>query len=298
MEIRDVVWIASFPKSGNTWVSMVLQHAGAKYGYPTEFGAYTFEARRSHPPLCVGVVSPAVVEAPCFVLKTHSVFDPDGQPHCFEGVELRTAGFVHIYRNPLDVLLSYINFSRLEVGLAATKGNENYQRRLFNELLGYQEPIGPDEWAATPLEAIPRERLDHALDVYSERGLCIPSIEHMAGSWVENNKSWLGARDIINGRSLRYEDCIEDESQFQVLSDLFTISGKDIDEGLRLGNRVARNRSKEAGGGSIFFNKMQPYYFTEYFSKAALTRFAKENEQVMRQFGYSNVLEMIDVLRA
>ncbi len=92
-------WLASYPKSGNTWVRFLLYHY--LYGELTESAAL---GRRI--PDVLKDPLPVAGEGPMLV-KTHWVLSPK-MPH----VE-RTAGAIYVVRHPRDVVLSLINFYRL-----------------------------------------------------------------------------------------------------------------------------------------------------------------------------------------
>ena len=289
---RSIIWIASYPKSGSTWVASVLEVAGRGYGYPQGgYDAYVLQSSNANPQICQAVAV-GLSQYPCSVLKTHSPFRQEGGlPHEFGGLEPVTAAFIHIYRNPLDVLLSYIGFTRIEY--AANAQNEVYRSSLFVDLLGLSDPIDYDQWRTMGIDALAIRNLDHALDMFSERGMSIPRFEPMAGTWLEHLKSWQKAAKIFPGISLRYEDCLRDPETFAPVAELFSFGTKEI--GLSVDYVNLRTKKMAIAGSEqekFFYNKMRARYFTKYFSAAAIDRFFATHEQALLEAGYSHLLEI------
>lgn len=290
MEKVGAIWIASYPKSGNTWISSVLRAAGAKHGFPqTSMDTYEM-ARSGERPLACPAVSPSLGPGPFSVLKTHSAFSDTAQPHYFAGIELKTAGFVHIYRNPLDVLLSYIGFTRIEY--QANSQNDSYRRALFIDLLGFEKAFEYEDWLAMSLDHIPQENLDHALNVFSENALSISTLTPMSGSWIENTRSWISAGATVPGYSIRYEDCLEDSKHILNLASMFVFGQDEVARALAHVNKNAKDASESTDKyRSIFFSKLSSYYFSSYFSKDAIRNFCAKNEVVLAEFGYQSILD-------
>lgn len=289
MHKRNVLWVASFPKSGNTWVSSILEVAGRKHNYPQgDYDVYRLVSSGKLPAVCPAV-GDRFSSAPCSVLKTHAVFQATGLPHMLPSLELVNAGFIHIYRNPLDVLLSYINFTKIEY--REFTDNEDYARQLFVDLLGFQEPVEYDKWRTLSLEAIPRRNLDHALDCFSRNGMVIGPLQSTAGSWIEHIESWKSAANMLPGLSMRYEDCLRDHQEFNRMAEMFAFDEAAISNAVyfvnarTVGSRLANERHR------IFYNKMESGYFRDFFSRSAIDRFMSTHEAVLIRHGYSDLLE-------
>jgi Sulfotransferase domain len=292
MEKRNAIWITSYPKSGNTWIHSVLRLAGKSYGFPQiDMDVYNILKKGEQPIICPAV-NDRFTNNPCVVLKTHSAYKKEGQLHCFSEMELVNVAYVHIYRNPLDVLLSYLNFSRLEY--KAHENNAIYKKNLFENMLGLQMHYQYEEWLGMNLEAIPQKNLDHALDYFSDNGLSLTTLTGMSGSWIDNTQSWVDAAKIIPGHTIRYEDCLEDPEQFVKLCDLFMFDRKNVLHALDYVNTRAHSMSTSGNQDqAVFYNKMSAYYFTDYFSKEAIARFLNKNEATLQRFGYSSIFELI-----
>lgn len=161
-----ILWIASYPKSGNTWVRFLL----ASYLHGPI--ASSRDVARHIPDLHVpGEVDPARLaggtDADVLPIKTHLACS-DRHP----AIE-RTMGFVYVLRDPRDVLLSNLNYHRL----IGTRGSDG--RPLDGALYAqaFVRAGGDPNWI--------------------ERGF---------GTWAEHAASWvdLGARRWPHA-VLRYE---------------------------------------------------------------------------------------------
>lgn len=129
MVAGNIVWLASYPKSGNTWVRLLLGNllnladdddaasqdfnalpgiASARWPFDHLLGANTYELSkdeidRSRPDVYRGISAQA---GDVVFMKAHDSFqvNSDGEP-IFPGDCSR--GAVYIVRNPLDVAVSY-----------------------------------------------------------------------------------------------------------------------------------------------------------------------------------------------
>jgi hypothetical protein len=121
-----IVWLASYPKSGNTWLRFLLHHY--LHGEVTESAA----VERAIPDLHTSgpEAVKALGEGPVAV-KTHFMLTP-GHPLLGE-----SAGFVYVVRNPRDVLLSALNYFRMTVEGGEALSDADYARR-FIRGMGYE----------------------------------------------------------------------------------------------------------------------------------------------------------------
>jgi hypothetical protein len=97
----QIHWLASYPKSGNTWVRFLLYHYF--YGELTE----TLQLGRRIPDVHAGELPRAASNTRTLLVKCHWTLTPT-MP-CLD----RTAGAVYIVRHPKDVVLSLLAFYRL-----------------------------------------------------------------------------------------------------------------------------------------------------------------------------------------
>jgi hypothetical protein len=195
-------------------------------------------------------------------------------------------GYVYVMRNPLDMLLSYINFTRVQYD--KNRDVAAYQERLFIDLLGFERVVPYETWVETKLEDIPRANLDHALARFGELRTEVPGLRMAGGTWLEHCRSWRGAAKHLPAVLLRYEDLLTGPRGFLPLQRLFTFSDEEIvdaasrvDQGLRA-----------LQGKKIFFNRMSAYYFHEFFSKGAIRAFLDRFETDLRGIGYADLYDL------
>src|SRR5262245_186581 len=97
----QIHWLASFPKSGNTWVRFLLYH----YFYGDIADSRAIGSRI--PDIHAGDFDRASTLTRTQLVKTHWGLSPQ-MPHVD-----RTAGAIYIVRRPQDVLWSMLNYYRL-----------------------------------------------------------------------------------------------------------------------------------------------------------------------------------------
>lgn len=96
----QIVWLASYPRSGNTWLRFLL------YAYLHGPIDNTAEVNRRIPPI-LRPLPPEALRATRLISKTH--FERSPTHPMIE----RTLGVIHIRRHPKDVLLSGLNYHAL-----------------------------------------------------------------------------------------------------------------------------------------------------------------------------------------
>jgi len=110
----QVTWLASYPKSGNTWLRFFLY--AYRYGVPRESNELDQRIPDLHALDRQRGLDGFGERVLC---KTHLLMNPR---HPFQ---TETTGFIHILRHPKDVLLSNLNYALI--------GDENLDRRAFAE---------------------------------------------------------------------------------------------------------------------------------------------------------------------
>ena len=102
--LNQIIWLASYPKSGNTWVRFLLTNL--LQGKPDT--AADVEDRIPDIHVCLADSNSPNLEAiykwDPSLLKSHLAFSP--KMPLFEN----TIGFIYIVRNPLDVIISNLNY--------------------------------------------------------------------------------------------------------------------------------------------------------------------------------------------
>jgi hypothetical protein len=163
--MAKIVWIASYPRSGNTWMRFLL--ANLLYG-PV---ASTAHLQELVPDIHRGLVGAQIYGARKTLIKTHWRFTPD--------LPLRedTMGAIAIIRHPIDVLLSNLNYVILRSNFAAELRDEK-------TLLAFQQ-----RW----------------IDDYIAGGGYGRWREMGFGTWEENIRSWTEAALPYPRVVLRFE---------------------------------------------------------------------------------------------
>jgi hypothetical protein len=280
-DAEKVIWVVSYPKSGNTWVQLTVKTAGASYGFPSDdLDVYKLKRAKKKPTVVKGIKS-SVTTCSATVLKTHAVYDNANEIHSELG--LSTCGFIYVVRNPLDVLLSFINFSRIQY--QNSNYPEEYAQNLFCELLGFDQPMTPEEWSKVELDAIPKENLDHALEYFTKNNTEIPNLKMAGKSWLNHAKSWKSVSNELPNVYLRYEDLIEDNQNILALKEVFDFSNAELLNAISKVNE----RATVIKGTNIFFNKMSSYYYLEYFSQDRIEKFIDVYKDDLSYLGYTNL---------
>jgi aryl sulfotransferase len=169
---KTVVWIASYPKSGNTWARFLA--CNLLHGSQESAAALNGLAPDVHELLAAANATPAADGAPTAdgappaeLLKTHFALS-EGLPYLD-----RTRAAIYIVRDPADVLTSNFFYSMRSMGSA--------------------------DASPAAFDAYLEEFIEHRGDPrWIERGM---------GSWEDNVRSWRSAAGFpVLG--LRYEDMI------------------------------------------------------------------------------------------
>ena len=118
---NKIMWLASYPKSGNTWLRFALAALmQPDFTKSAEVGAWIPDIHKSpfqlkyHPQLNFAFA------------KTHFPFSPS-LPHINE-----TSGFIYIIRNPIDVLISNFNYILRTDNISPEVSEAKNLKKLFN----------------------------------------------------------------------------------------------------------------------------------------------------------------------
>ncbi len=144
MKLRRIVWIVSYPKSGNTWFRFILFYLNHGRAPKSSLELDNFMNSRLPPPGGV----------PRY-MKSHAM--PENLRRYFP----KSIGAIYIYRHPLDVLQSTLNYA---------------------VLIGEISEAEKDAWIETYIKAggYPLWLQD----------------PHNSGTWIENVTSWLNETEL------------------------------------------------------------------------------------------------------
>jgi hypothetical protein len=170
--MAKIVWLASYPKSGNTWLRFLLT------GLLTGRVASSAQVARQIPDIHDGVAAHHLYGKGATVVKTHWKYWPE--------IPLRedSIGAIYVLRHPIEVLESNLNYAFMRSG------------NLRND-------AGAEE-----ISAFARRWVDS----YIAHGGHKSFLEFGIGTWEENVRSWLGAGKPFPHLLVRYEQLRADTS--------------------------------------------------------------------------------------
>jgi Sulfotransferase domain len=124
---RNVVWIASYPKSGNTWVRFLV--CNLAFGLQDSAATLNDLAPDIHELAAV----PELPTGPVF-LKTHFPFS------AAVPLAQHTAGALYVVRDPADVMLSNFHYWKRAGAMSAADGAEILQQYIDRYLAARGDP--------------------------------------------------------------------------------------------------------------------------------------------------------------
>ena len=267
----NVCWIASYPKSGNTWLMIILRNLFINLGLSNDskvtYSIFNYQKGGNirEIPLIPGSMTSLDVNEVCF-MKSHSASDKTVIYKDKNGNQpFKTVGFISIYRHPLDIILSYINFFMNHQN--PNNLEQISKKKFYIDFLGFSEIPSNCQMK---LDEIPQENLDHALKIFSQEN-GIPLNKAMASTYELNVNSWLQVANqeewINKSVILKYENAKNDPFQeFGKLRKLINFEDEHLINAL---NCAEKSTSK----GKPFFNKRTYGYYKNYFSQDAIDIF-------------------------
>jgi len=277
---KGLVWIASYPRSGNTWVRIFLHHLiRIKRGRPTDendidliadtvpsiAGQVEMFARHMGKPVVQANMQDIVLARPKVAaemaerasgvqaVKTHSVM---GRVFDTELIPLGVSvGAVYVVRNPLDVAVSLSDYMARPMDATITTLGAHLNASTTTELL----------------------------------------VAEIWGSWSENVKSWTtNAPAVI--KVLRYEDLVENPfAGFGAIAEHMRIgaSPAELEEAIHLSSfAVLKGREQKSGFVDRpewierFFRVGQAGQWRDKLTPAQVERITADHHEQMARFGY------------
>jgi hypothetical protein len=192
----NIVWLASYPKSGNTWLRAFLANLIANRATPLNpdelrdygdaealAGRYTELAERPSTVLSADELAALRLDVHALIaqrargtqlVKTHN-FCGSFEGHPLVNWQV-TAGAIYVVRNPLDVAVSMTHHFGLTVDEAIARLGDERVASINDELF----------------------------------------VSHFIGSWSTHVKSWAGAAGRLSGNIivLRYEDLLDKPAKY------------------------------------------------------------------------------------
>ncbi|MDT9276960.1 MAG: tetratricopeptide repeat protein [Limnospira sp. PMC 737.11] len=253
---KNMFWVASYPKSGNTWMRYILAHL--------LFGASEREDVRKK----VGQTIPDlhyqknVFDAPeinfsrcsrVAFAKTHTCGFPDLKT-------VNPVGFIYIYRHPLDVLMSAINYSYIS-------GHKHF----FH-----------DHRLHSPEELKQNGKINWYVERFMQN-LQIDNFYQMSNTWLNHVNTWLELSENHQmSLVVKYEDLLDNTFEhLKKLSDLFEKTDKEIQKAIEFSQ-------KHTNDGGKFFWKKKSRNYQDYLDKKLIARFNSKYATVLSKLGYDN----------
>lgn len=278
--MSGIVWLASYPKSGNTWVRVLLANYLSREPEPVDINRLEVStmagARRLFDEWC-GVEASALDEATVdrlrpevykrladdsqadLFIKVHDAWSESqpGQPLFPPEV---TKALVYIVRNPLDVAVSAASHWRLDA------------------------------------EAVVDRMCDRGY-VQSRAGCRLPDqLRQFLGSWSEHAGSWLD-RSALGGHVVRYEDIRDDPGC--ALTGMLRACGLACDPGrvrtaVQFSGFRELQRQEQAQGfrerpfrsRSSFFRRGEVGAWRDELPSPLVRRLVRAHGEMMVRFGY------------
>lgn len=247
MSNDNVIWLASYPKSGNTWIRTILQ----------EMIAPGVSATAAIPSL----IKKFPEDAPSYdVLGTHSKIV---KTHChtqhkrLRGKSANTVGVITIRRHPLDVLLSYLNFSYVK------KKSGNFR----NENVKTVEQIVRDG------------EIDYYIDEFIELDGC-KEYNKVCRSWTDYYPAWKEMAANVPHLELCYEEMAENPVKgIEEIRSYLQLPQMDVRQ---LMSAVEQSTSLD---GRFFWRKTA-YNFRNLIPESSIDRFERRLANTLQRLGY------------
>jgi hypothetical protein len=258
---RRVIWLVSYPKSGNTWFRFILFYLNHGRQPEDSVELDRFMNSRMPPP-----------DGQPRYMKSHAT--PEKLRRYFK----KSIGAIYIYRHPLDVLQSTLNYALLTGEISEAEKDAWVDT--------YIETEGHPVWLPDP---------------------------HNAGTWIENVTSWLNETELPI-HYVSYEDtlanprkAIEDVARFLNIpvdeklldecveatrfEELKAFEGRELDAAKEVGKPLGRfsaGRRVEAHTnlGVRFFNKGTAGSWRSAISRDAAERAWERFSEVATRLGY------------
>jgi len=276
-----ILWLASYPKAGNTWVRTFMINLIANRPEPVPFADHgRFAAEEPHVRWYQGLIEGDVNRVSMrlvasmrgraqarlaaayprnVLVKTHCAnHKVHGYPQINKAV---SSGAVYVLRNPLDLVISYADHMGLEIDEAI-------------ENIGSFHTLGTD------------------------RGENPRQVPELLSDWSSHVRSWT-ARPNERLHVVRYEDLIDRPHQSFAGIARFLGIDPDGDRG-RLERAIAFSsfetlKAAEASGeftetsphAERFFREGRKDQWREVLSEAQITRITDRHREQMRRFGYA-----------
>lgn len=242
-----VLWLYSYPKTGSTWVRRVIQEILAPELSPFEAISSVQHILPTDP------VRFDIWNAETAIFKTHN---PPGYPAAGRDA-LENSGYISVYRHPLDVLLSSLNYSFI-------KG----EGRIFKDgiLKNVDQIIEDDE-------------IGHYISQFIRHQGCRPYVKY-CGGYGDYYRNWKPVAAQGPHLMLRYEDIVADK--VKAVASIARFLGRENADCTKIFERI---EEKTAIDGRFHWRK-KAYNFEGYVPRRFVSKFERSCADLLDYFGY------------
>lgn len=275
MSDPNLVWLASYPKSGNTWVRIFLSaliagenfdlnrlHINRIFHDRAVFDCHLEDDTRLLYQSELDFYYPKVwrleaVNQSQLIIKTHDTCRRNTAGELIFPVDA-TQSAIYIVRNPLDVCISLAHFVNITIDQAIDFMNDS-QARTLKEMFFLTNTV----------------------------------LDSVISSWQENVRSWTAIK-AFPVLVIRYEDLIDDvRAQFSRLIEFLNLSSThDFDQALNIisfDNLASLERTygfERPLVSKAFFRAGKKDQWKNVLTREQIARVINNNQTVMQQFGY------------
>ena len=287
----NTILFAGYPKTGNTLISQTLTHAGGIFG--AAYDIYKIREKGISP--CIN----PLFESDTCCIKTHDLYRPFRNLNdLYFGNVLKV---VIINRNPLDMLLSCINYFRLEYKWSGNKMQPLHLQSLKNLMPDFK--VKRTFLSDFTLDKLRDDGvLDVALKNFGENGTSILNFYRMSGTWSDFSSSYdhsgvsLFKISYEELESISIESVNNNDDMSMELSSLSSYLEVDSAR-LKKGFATQRNHLSENKSESVntvkFFNKACSGYWQNYFSPKACKDFVNLHYSAIIRNGYESLVDEV-----
>ena len=287
---NGLVFLAGFPKSGNTLINETLNYAGKivdpawmppKYEYQNQEDINRLEINAF-------AANPFLDSCRCHI-KTHLAYSTNN--YNWNSRNSAISSIVVIIRNPFDPLLSSTNYLRYSASLnKRLTANQIATLKHFYPDYSESDVLNPEIFNLNKLRE--EGALDKALEIFSASDTCIPQFLARSGTWLEFYTSFSQAAQPL--LRIRFEDIVDSADKYREISSKLSLF-LDCDPSILAAAFGHQNEAcqQAKNANDLFFPIAQSNYFERYFEPKMLRRFCNKYSEQLNMIGYEDLNDRI-----
>lgn len=275
MTLKNLVWLASYPKSGNTWTRAFLIN-------------YLFDTKEPVPINQIHRLGMGDAITKAYQMITKGPFDPANvqqiiaqRPAVLRGIAANEADMNFVKSHNMNAVV----LGQPLVPKALTKSAIYILRDPLDMVLSFARHYGHS--ADTAIDAV--RRADHV--VQGDRN----SVTQFVGGWSEHVTGWVDTRDFPV-HVMRYEDLLANPRECfgQLIEFLgFPLADDRLDRAIRHASFDELSKQEKKSGfversqkSDRFFHTGQSGQWKTILTADQIARMRKDHGAVMKRFGY------------